>query len=84
MNKQEAGRLGGRPYALTIEDIRQQQLLGIEVRPDNTKEVIDTSSINNLKELKRLYKLCHRSNGNEIHEGLGVTSSLLAPEGEID
>lgn len=78
LSKVECGRLGGRPKALTIEDIRQQQLLGAR---NNEKEVMDTLGIssNNLKELRRLYKLRHRSNGHkQIQEGSGVTSSLLA------
>jgi len=68
----EWGRQGGRAYALTFADIRQQQPL--------EKEVMDTSD--NLKELKRLYRLRHRSNGRkQIQEGLGVTSSSPVPEG---
>jgi len=61
----EWGRKGGRAYALTFQDIRQQQPL--------EKEVKDTPD--NLEELRRLYRLHRGSNGNQIQEGLGVTSS---------
>jgi len=68
---------GGRPRALTLEEIRQRQSLEAQ---NNKQEVTDTLGINSLTELRRLY-LCHRSSGNQIQEGLVVTPSPLAPEG---
>lgn len=68
---------GGRPRALTLAEIRQQQPPEAQ---NNEKEVVDSLATNSLAELKRLY-LHHRSNGNQTHAGLGVTPSLLAPKG---
>jgi hypothetical protein len=71
MNKQEAGRLGGRPRALTLEEIRQQQALGAQ---ENKKEVMGASGnlSNNRTELGRLYTLHRRSSGNRNKTKVGV------------
>jgi len=62
----------GRPRALTLEQVRQRQPLEAQ---NNEKGVTDTSGINSLAELRRLY-LHYRSNGHkQIQEGLGVTPS---------
>ena len=62
--KQKSGKAkGGRPRALTLDEIRQQQLLKAQ---ENKKEVMDTSSKlpGSLKELKKLYLHQRRSTGN--------------------
>ena len=72
----EWGKKGGRSRLPTLAVIRQQQLLIAQYK----KEGLDTPGKlpNNLKELRKLLR--HRSNGHkQIQEGLGVTSSLLAP-----
>jgi len=64
LSKAECGKLSGRPRALTLAEIRQQELLEAQ---NNEKEVKDTPSIlasNNRTELLKLYKLHRRSSGN--------------------
>ena len=60
------GRKGGRPRALTLEEIRQQQL---QVQ-ENNKEVKGTPDElpGSLKELKKLYLHQRRSTGNIKHK----------------
>lgn len=59
---------GGRPRALTIEDIRLQQLLKTQ---NNKEEVNDSLATNNLKRLKELWALRRR----------GLTPNIASPPG---
>ena len=74
MNKQEAGRLGGRPRLLTMEETRQQQLPAQEI----AKEGKDSSG--NLRELKKLY-LCGGSNRNHKQIGRGCVTTTIPARG---
>jgi len=69
LSKVECGRLGGRPRLPTLAEIRQQELLEAQ---ENKKEVMGIPGRlpDNLKELRRLYKLCQRSTGHkQIQKG---------------
>lgn len=73
----QRGKLGGRPLALTLEDIRQQQLLAQE----NEKGVMDTPG-NNLKELKKLCRLrCRSSSPNHKQIGRGCATTTTPAGG---
>jgi len=71
MNKQEAGRLGGRPRALTLEDIRQHQALEKENEKGGKDTLQDILASNNLHKLRSLY-LCRRSTGNKNKTKVGT------------
>lgn len=79
MNKQEAGRLGGRPRLLTLNELRQQQPLEAQI---NIKEDMGTPSHkpkNSLKELRRLY-LRQGSNGyTKNSNGQGDLPAISLP-----
>jgi len=61
----EWGKRGGRPRALTYDEIRQRQRL--EQKNNGNKEVIKGSP-GSLAKLKMLYKLRRRSSGFEINQ----------------
>lgn len=69
-----AGKLGGRPRLLTMEDIRQQQLHAQEI----AKEGKDFPG--NLRELKKLY-LCRGSSGNHKQIGRGCVTTTIPARG---
>jgi len=72
----EWGKRGGRPRNPAYDDIRQQQLL--ERSNNNHKEVKGPPG--NLGELRKLYKLRHRSNG--IPEIAEAGTGHETPRGE--
>mgnify|MGYP000014275731 CR=1 FL=1 len=81
LSKVECGRLGGRPRLATLEVIRQHQSLETQ---NNEKEVMGIPGRlpDNLKELRRLYKLRHRSNGHkQIQEGTRGDLITSGPRG---
>jgi len=61
----EWGKRGGRPRALTYDEIRQQQRL--ERNNNGNKEVIKGPP-GSLAELKKLHKLRRRSSGIEMNQ----------------
>lgn len=69
MNKQEAGRLGGRPRLPTLDELRQQQLSETRI---NMKEGMDTPGSNDYKVLRRLYLQRCGSNSKINHTGRDI------------
>jgi len=77
LTKAECGQRGGRPRALTIEDVRQRQLLEAQ---ENKKEGMDTLDGMALAGLKRLWKR-QRSNGSKNTKGSDCLTPAITPEG---
>lgn len=72
---------GGRPRALTLEQIRRQQPL--EAR-NNEKEGKDSLATNSLTELKRLW-CSHKSNGSKnTAKAGGPYQELPLPGGKVN
>jgi len=69
LSKVECGKLGGRPKALTIEDIRQQEL---QKSQENIVKEDGYPKSNNLRELKKLWGLRRR----------GLTANISPPGGD--